>query len=130
MTIDKIKNKIINNIGNKVKIVYNGSRNRVEEYSGVIVETYNYIFIVRLDTRETMSFSYTDVLTSCIELNFAKSIWVYWVEKYYIWQILTSFLIKLLTFIVLLYKMYLERYLYLLILFRRSVRVWRLLQLL
>lgn len=74
MTIDKIKNKIINNIGNKVKIVYNGSRNRVEEYSGVIVETYNYIFIVRLDTRETMSFSYTDVLTSCIELNFAKSI--------------------------------------------------------
>ncbi len=70
MTIDKIKNIIVDNIGNKVKIIHNGSRNKVEEYSGVIVETYNYIFIVKLDTKETMSFSYTDVLTNCIELNF------------------------------------------------------------
>lgn len=70
MTIDKIKNKVVNNLGNKVKIIYNGSRNKVEEYNGVIVETYNYIFIVRLDTKETMSFSYIDVLTNCIELNF------------------------------------------------------------
>ena len=70
MTIEKIKKRIDNNLGQFVKIIYNGSRNKIEEYNGVIVETYNYIFIVKLLNEEVVSFSYVDVLTNCIKLQF------------------------------------------------------------
>lgn len=70
MTLKKIKDNISNNLGKKVKIIYNGSRNRKEEYKGILTEVYNYIFIVRLDTDEVKSFSYSDVLTSTIEIFF------------------------------------------------------------
>ena len=46
MTIERIKDNIDNNLGEFVKVIYNGSRNKREEYSGVITETYNYIFII------------------------------------------------------------------------------------
>ena len=72
MTIDSIKNNIDNKIGNNIKVIYNGSRNKREEYCGVISETYNYIFIIKTDSNETKSFSYRDVLTSTIELFFDK----------------------------------------------------------
>lgn len=70
MTIEKIKNNIDNMIGDNVKIIYNGSRNKREEYSGIISETYNYIFIVKLNGDEIKSFSYRDILTNTIEIFF------------------------------------------------------------
>ena len=72
MTIYIIKNKIDKKLGNNVKIVYNGSRNRREEYSGVITETYNFIFIVKMEDDEVKSFSYRDVLTNTVEIFFDK----------------------------------------------------------
>ena len=72
MTIEKIKNNIDTKVGDNVKIICNGSRNKKEEFQGVITETYNYIFIVKLDTDETKSFSYSDVLTKTIEVFFDK----------------------------------------------------------
>ena len=50
MTIEKIKNNIDSKLGDNVKIIYNGSRNKKEEYSGIISETYNYIFIINVLT--------------------------------------------------------------------------------
>ena len=70
MNITFIKNKLNNRIGDNVKIIYNGSRNRREEFSGVISETYNYIFVVKIDDKEKKSFSYSDVLTNTIEIVF------------------------------------------------------------
>lgn len=72
MTIEKIKDNIDSKLGDNVKIVYNGSRNRREEYSGVITETYNYIFIVKTGGDEVKSFSYRDVLTNTIEIFFDR----------------------------------------------------------
>ena len=72
MTISKIKDNIDKEKGNNVKIILNGSRNKKEEYEGKITETYNYIFIVKLDTNEVKSFSYSDVLTNTIEIFFDK----------------------------------------------------------
>ena len=72
MTIQKIKNTIDNGIGKKVDIVFNGLRNKKEYYKGEIIETYNSIFIVKLDSLEKKSFSYSDVLTSTIKLYFDK----------------------------------------------------------
>ena len=70
MTIEKIKNNIDSKKGNNVKVIYNGSRNKKEEYEGIIKEVYNYIFIIKTD--EVKSFSYRDVLTNTIELFFDK----------------------------------------------------------
>ena len=72
MNIGIIKNKIDKKSGDSVKVIYNGSRNRREEYSGVITETYNYIFIVKVDNNEKKSFSYSDILTNTIEIFFDK----------------------------------------------------------
>ena len=72
MTIEKIKDNIDSKLGNNVKIIYNGSRNKKEEYSGVIAETYNYIFTVKTVYDEIKSFSYRDVLTNTIEIFFDK----------------------------------------------------------
>ena len=72
MTIQKIKNTIDNGIGKKVNIVFNGTKKKKEYYKGEIIETYNYIFIVKLDSLEKKSFSYSDVLTSTIKLYFDK----------------------------------------------------------
>ena len=67
MTIEKIKNNIDSKLGDNVKIIYNGSRNKKEEYSGIISETY-----IKTDSDEVKSFSYRDVLTNTIELFFDK----------------------------------------------------------
>lgn len=70
--INKIKNNIKNNMDSNVRIVYNGSRNKKEEYNGVIKEVYSNVFIVKLDTDEIKCFSYSDVLTNTIEIFFDK----------------------------------------------------------
>ena len=70
--INKIKDNIKNNMGNNVNIIYNGSKNKKEEFSGLIAEIYNNIFIVKLDTDEVKSFSYVDILTNTIEIFFDK----------------------------------------------------------
>lgn len=70
MTIDKIKYNIDNRIGDNVKVIYNGSRNKKEEYSGIISETYNYIFVLKMKGNEKKSFSYCDVLTNTIKIFF------------------------------------------------------------
>ena len=72
MTLKKIKDDIDSKVGDSVKIIYNGSRNKKEEYSGVIAETYNYIFIIKTGSAEVKSFSYCDVLTNTIEIFFDK----------------------------------------------------------
>lgn len=72
MTLEKIKNNIKESLGNDVKIIYNGSRNKKKHYKGKITEIYNYIFIVKLDDYKKKSFSYSDVLTSTIEVYFDK----------------------------------------------------------
>lgn len=67
--LNKIKREIENNIGKMVEIVYNGSRNKTEIYKGVINETYNSIFVVKLDNGLNKSFLYADLLigTICIK---------------------------------------------------------------
>ena len=49
MNIQKIKNNIDKRLGDNVKVIYNGSRNKKEEYYGTLTETYDYIFIVKIN---------------------------------------------------------------------------------
>lgn len=75
MTIDQIRKKMSEHRGERVKITFNGTRNRVEKFDAVIKQTYPFVFVVQLDSQkalnETKSFSYSDVLTQIIELEFS-----------------------------------------------------------
>jgi uncharacterized protein Veg len=73
MTLQEIKKKVNNNIGNNVTIKYNLGRNKTEKYNVKIKETYKNIFIVELknqNTTEIKSFSYADVMTKTIKIDY------------------------------------------------------------
>ncbi len=69
MTIEDVKAKLNKHIGTKVKINYNLGRNKFEQYEAIIKELYNFIFIVELEN-EIKSFSYSDVITETIKINY------------------------------------------------------------
>jgi uncharacterized protein Veg len=68
--IDKIKEDMGNHLGEEIKIIFNGGRNRKEEYNAILKGLYKFIFIVKLnnDINEIKSFTYSDVLTQTIEI--------------------------------------------------------------
>lgn len=70
MIIENIKNKITEQLGSSAKIMVYGSRNKNEEYSGVIQEVYDQVFIVKLINDDIKSFSYVDVLTKTVQIIF------------------------------------------------------------
>ena len=64
MSIELIRDKMVTYKGQTLSFRFNGSRNQVEEFEGIIVGTYDSIFTIM--TRESnflKSFSYSDVLT-------------------------------------------------------------------
>ena len=66
--IEKIKNDIIQLRGKKIKFRYNGTRNQIEEFDGVITNCYRYVFIIDLGYINK-SFSYSDVLIGNLDVN-------------------------------------------------------------
>ena len=63
MNIEKVKDRINLYKGKIINFKFNGTRNKVEEFSGTIVSTYPSIFIVKVIDNDTVkSFSYSDVL--------------------------------------------------------------------
>ena len=63
MNIAKIKDKIDLYKGKIINFKFNGTRNKIEEFSGTIIDTYPSIFIVKLIDNDILkSFSYSDVL--------------------------------------------------------------------
>lgn len=73
-TIDEIKQGLDSNVGKKLKVKANRGRKKTIVRSGVLAETYPSVFIVELDQNENaferVSYSYADVLTETVELNF------------------------------------------------------------
>ena len=68
--IRKVKSSVDKNVGNRVKI----GRHKIDITEGVISETYPSIFLVEVenkldDTVQTVSFSYTDVLTKDVQMQ-------------------------------------------------------------
>lgn len=68
MIINKIKNKVIENVGIRHKFKFNGSRNQIEEFEGIINNTYNAVFTILVDEFSIKSFSYSDILTKNLEI--------------------------------------------------------------
>ncbi len=74
VTIAKIKTKLDDRIGNNLTVTTQVGRKKVTTRHGILRETFPAVFVVDLDQDENavkrVSFSYTDVLTRNIELNF------------------------------------------------------------
>ena len=68
--INKIKEDIKSKKGKVLKFRHNGSRNQIEEFEGIIVDTYNYIFTIKtIDDKSVIkSFSYSDILIDNLEI--------------------------------------------------------------
>lgn len=73
-TLREIKQDLECRIGKRLELTANGGRRRTVIRSGVLAETYPAVFVVELDQEENaferVSYSYADVLTEAVELNF------------------------------------------------------------
>ena len=71
MTLQEIKEKVNQNIGNNVTIKYNIGRNRIEKYNVKIKKTYKNLFTVETNNnKEVKSFTYTDIMTKTIKIDY------------------------------------------------------------
>ena len=70
MTTSKIKDKLNNYIGKEVLIKCDLGRNKYEEYNAVIDNLYNHVFTVKLYDNYIKSFSYIDVITKTVKIEF------------------------------------------------------------
>ena len=67
--IEKIKNELNKEIGITHHFRFNGARNQIEEFTGCIENTYNFIFTIKpINDNRIKSFTYSDVLTYNLEI--------------------------------------------------------------
>ena len=68
MNIKNIRIFLASRVGANITIIYYGSRNRKERYSGILYKVYRNIFTIRLCNGEIKSFNYIDILTKTIRI--------------------------------------------------------------
>lgn len=72
----EIKKGLEGQIGKRLKLTANGGRRRTVIRSGILSEIYPSVFVVELDKDENaferVSYSYADVLTEAVEINFLE----------------------------------------------------------
>lgn len=71
MTVDYVKKELQNHIGDTVTIKYSLGRNKYEEYDGKIKELYKHIFLIKTGKSGVKSFSYSDVITKTIRIEYS-----------------------------------------------------------
>ncbi|MFC0233782.1 Veg family protein [Vagococcus entomophilus] len=74
VTLATIKQTLEGHVGSKITLTAQTGRKRQTERHGVLTETYPAVFIVDLDQEENaferVSYSYTDILTHAVEIEF------------------------------------------------------------
>lgn len=77
ITIASIKQNLDGQLGKEIKLTAQAGRKKTTERKGILTETYPAVFIVELNQEENaferVSYSYTDVLTQTVELEFLGS---------------------------------------------------------
>ncbi len=68
--IGQIRGKLNDYIGEEVTIKYNLGRNKYEKYKVTIKELYENVFLVELNNNCKKSFTYTDVITKTIKIDY------------------------------------------------------------
>lgn len=75
----RVRKAVNHHIGSKVRIRSNKGRHKVDITEGIITETYPSIFLIEVkneieDTLQTVSFSYTDVLTNDVQMMLVQTL--------------------------------------------------------
>lgn len=77
ITLQSIKDRLDQQLGRKIVLTAQAGRKKVTERTGVLAETYPSVFVVELDQDQhafdRVSYSYTDVLTQSVEIEFLGS---------------------------------------------------------
>ncbi|GMA53304.1 hypothetical protein GCM10025857_46610 [Alicyclobacillus contaminans] len=77
-TLSTIKKALEERIGSKIMLVAQTGRKRQTQRRGVLTETYPAVFVVDLDPEENsferVSYSYSDVLTKSVEIEFLDTV--------------------------------------------------------
>ena len=69
MNKSMIKNSIETYKGKKIHFKYNGARNQIEEFDGMIENTYNAVFTIRInDSNNIKSFTYNDIINESLQI--------------------------------------------------------------
>ncbi len=68
--IGQVRGKLNDYIGEEVTIKYNLGRNKYEKYKVTIKELYENVFLVELNNNCKKSFTYTDVITKTIKIDY------------------------------------------------------------
>ncbi len=70
MMLDKIRTEIEQNKGKLISFRFNGARNQIEVFDGMIVNTYKYVFLVKVNnaSQSIRSYTYTDILIDNLEI--------------------------------------------------------------
>lgn len=72
-----IKDRLDHRIGQELMVVAQAGRKKTTERHGILKETYPAVFVVDLDQDENsferVSYSYTDILTQNIQINFGDT---------------------------------------------------------
>ena len=68
--IGEVRSKLNDYVGQKVTIKYNLGRNKYEKYHVTIKELYENVFLVELNNNEKKSFTYTDIITKTIKIDY------------------------------------------------------------
>lgn len=74
-TLGKIKQLLDSHIGQDIQVVAQAGRKKTTTHSGKLAETFPAVFLVTLDQEEKLeqvSFSYTDILTKNIDVEFGE----------------------------------------------------------
>jgi uncharacterized protein Veg len=78
VTINDIKKKLECRVGSPIQVVAQAGRKRQIRRKGVLSEVYPSLFIINLDQEENnyerVSFSYSDILTKVVEVNFLNDL--------------------------------------------------------
>lgn len=73
VTIKNVKEELNKHLGDEVTIKYNLGRNKYEKYNVKHKKLYDYVFTVELEkkkSKEIKSFSYSDVITKIIKIDY------------------------------------------------------------
>lgn len=68
MTLDKVKEVVLENKGIRKSFKFKGARNQIDEFDGIITNVYPAIFTITLDDNKVKSFSYSDVLIENLQI--------------------------------------------------------------
>lgn len=73
-SVGSVRRAVSQHVGSKVRVRSNLGRHKYDVTEGVITETYPCIFLIRVenaeeDSYQTVSYSYTDVITKDVQLT-------------------------------------------------------------